>query len=507
MTLSPFDKRRNLPGQNKDESGEKPEQGIDRKVPSIYRSMAKKSNTPKNAVRAMRGITALADRMATPLEAPVKPEAAPSPDALAHRSIMLGVVLSVLLFGVVGVWAALWPLATGAIAPGKVVLDTNRKTIQHLEGGIVKEILVREGQTVKAGDVLVRLDATTANAHRDVQRSQYISARATEARLIAERDGATSITFPQELLALEGRDAEVTEQLDTQRRLFLTRQTNLKEQMQALQQRVNQGQEEIAGLRQQVTAASEQLRLLNEEIAMVQSLVNSGNAVRSRLLALQRSAAQISGQRGEATANIGRVNQQMSEARVMLANKKTEFNNQVVAELKDAQVQASSLAEQLRSAQAIAQRIDITAPLTGQVVGLNVHTVGGVIAPGEKLMDIVPSDDKLVIEAQVNPQDIDNVHDGLKARVRLTAYKQRRIRPVDGKVITVSADRFDEPQTGRAYFTARVEIPASEIDSLGNVALTPGMPAEVLIITGSRTMLSYLLDPIRYGFGRAFREE
>lgn len=506
MTQSPFDKHRRSGQQGshtpRRQGGEPP-----RQVPSVYRSMAPKQHAPKQAVRAMRGLTALADRMAQPLEAPMLPQDAPSPDALAQRSISLGIVLSILLFGVFGMWAALWPLATGAVAPGKVVLDTNRKTIQHLEGGIVKELLVREGQMVNAGDVLVRLDATTANARRDAQRSQYISARATEARLIAERDDDAAVTFPQELLALDGRDTEVTEQLDTQRRLFTTRKANLKEQMDALQQRINQGSEEINGLRQQVAAAGEQMRLLNEEIAMVQSLVNSGNAVRSRLLALQRSLAQISGARGEASANIGRVNQQMNEARVNLANKKTEYLNQVVTELKDAQVQASNLSEQLRSSEAIAQRIDITAPLSGQVVGLNVHTVGGVIGPGEKIMDIVPTGDKLVVEAQVNPQDIDNVHEGLKARVRLTAYKQRRIRAVEGTVITVSADRFEDEQTGRAYFTTRVEIPTEEIADLKNVELTPGMPAEVLIVTGSRTMLSYLLDPIRYGFGRAFREE
>lgn len=502
MTQSPFDKNRRPPARsNHGRREEKPQ------LPSVYRSMAPKKTTNKTAVRTMRGLTAMADRMATPMEAPMLPQDAPSPDALAHNSIRLGIILAILLFGVFGSWAAFWPLATGAVAPGKVVLDSNRKTIQHLEGGIIKEILVKEGQTVNAGDVILRLDATTANARRDVQRSQYISARASEARLIAERDGAATVTFPQELLALDSKDTEVTEALDTQRRLFETRKNNLREQMDALQQRVNQGSEEISGLRLQASAAGEQLGLLREEINMVQSLVNSGNAVRSRLLALQRNAAQISGQRGEALANIGRVNQQMNEARVMLANKKTEYTNQVVNELKEVQVQSSNLGEQLRSAEAVAKRIDITAPMAGQVVGLNVHTVGGVIQPGEKLLDIVPTGDKLVVEAMVNPQDIDNVQVGLKAMVRLSAYKQRRIRPVEGNVVTVSADRFEDKASGQAYFTARIEIPPEEMADLKNVELSPGMPAETLIVTGSRTMLSYLLDPIRYGFGRAFREE
>jgi HlyD family type I secretion membrane fusion protein len=502
MTQSPFDKKRKRGAAGNTGSSE------NRQLPSVYRSLAPKPiNTTHAVIRGMRQVTALTDRLGQPLESTVLPQDAASPDVLAARATHVGVTLAILLFGVFGLWAALWPLATGAVATGKVVLDSSRKTIQHLEGGIVKEILVKEGQKVTAGDVLVRLDATTANSKRDVQRSQYIAVRAGEARLIAERDGLDAITFPQELMALEGKDAEVTEQMDTQRRLFATRKANLKEQMDALQQRINQGQEEIGGLRQQVSAAGEQLRLLNEEIAMVQSLVNSGNAVRSRLLALQRSAAQIGGMRGEAMASIGRANQQINESRVNLANKKTEYMNQVINDLRDAQVQSANLGEQLRSAQAIAQRIDITAPLSGQVVGLNIHTVGGVIAPGEKLMDIVPTGDKLVIEAMVNPQDIDQVHVGLKSRVRLTAYKQRKIHPVEGTVTTVSADRFDEPENNRSFYKARIEIPAEEMADMKNVELTPGMPAEVLIVTGSRTMLSYLLDPIRYGFGRAFREE
>lgn len=474
-----------------------------KQVPSIYRSMAPRHTGTKT----MRKMTQWADQMAVPLEAPVRPEDAPSPDALAHRTIRIGIFCAVLLFGIVGLWMGLWPLATGAVAPGKVIVDTNRKAIQHLEGGIVKEILVREGESVQSGQVLVRMDATTATARRDAQRSQYITARATEARLIAERDGATSITFPPEFLSVEKTDPQVAKALDTQRRLFETRKTNLSEQADVLNQRINQSRNEISGLQQQVASASSQLALLNQEIAMVDALVKSGNAVRSRLLALQRAAAQIQGQRGEATANIARAGQQINQTQIEITNLKTEFLNGVVTELKDMQVQASGLEEQLRSSQDIVQRIEIKAPLEGRVVGLKTHTVGGVIQPGEILMEIVPTGDKLVIEAQVSPQDIDNVHEGMEAMVRLTAYKQRRIHPVKGTVVNVSADRFDEPQTGRAYYTARVEIPPEEMASLKNVELTPGMPAETLIVTGKRTMLAYLLDPIRYSFGRAFREE
>lgn len=491
MSESPLDKHRR---KQEDDS---------KQVPSIYRSMAPRSST----TRTMRKMTQWADQMAVPLEAPMRPEDAPSPDMLAHRTIRIGVFLSIVLFGGVGLWMGFWPLASGAVAPGKVIVDSNRKSIQHLEGGIIKEILVKEGETVKAGQVIIRMDPTTATTRRDVQRSQYITARASEARLVAERDNAASITFPPDFIAAEKTDPEIAAALDTQRRLFETRKQNLTEQTSALTQRVKQSNEEISGMQQQVAATSSQLALLNEEIAMVQSLVNSGNAVRSRLLALQRAAAQIQGQRGQATADIARARQQINQTQIEITNKKTEFLNQVVSELKDSQMQAAALQEQLRGSQDVVQRIDVKAPLDGRVTGLKVHTVGGVVAPGSTLMDIVPSGEKLVIEAQVNPQDIDNVHEGLKANVRLTAYKQRRIRPVEGTVITVSADRFDEERTGRAYYLARVEIPASELEQLKGVELTPGMPADVLIVTGKRTMLAYLLDPIRYSFGRAFREE
>lgn len=480
---------------------------VSKNLPTVYRSLASEQKNKRLGLKTMRSLTAWADQMSVAMESPVTPQSAPSPDALAHRSIRMGLLLSFILFGIIGMWAAFWPLTTGAIATGKVVLDSNRKTLQHLEGGIVKEILVREGANVKEGDVLLRLDSTSATARRDVQRSQYIAAKAAEARLIAERDGAQSIDFSQALLNLESSDDEVREQMATQRRLFETRRINNSEQVSILNQRVAQTQSDVAGLREQAASASEQLRLLQDEIDTVKSLVASGNAVKSRLLALQRNAAQIQGQRGQALSAIARANQQANEARIEITNKKTEFLNNVVAELKDVQVQVSSLGEQMRAAEDVVRRIEIKAPISGQVVGLNVHTIGGVIAPGEKLLDIVPSNDKLVVEAQINPQDIDIVQVGLPAQVRLSAYKQRSIHPVTGKVITVSADRIDNPQTGQSYFTARVEIPAKEFNDLKDVKMTPGMPAEVMVVSGSRTMLGYLFDPLTHSFGRAFREE
>jgi HlyD family type I secretion membrane fusion protein len=497
-------------GNNGGDVPKKPEPS--RNLPSVYRSANERSKErsglpSRTGLKTMRSLTVLTDRMARPLESSMHAEDAASPDILAKKTIRIGAILAIILFGVIGLWSAFWPLATGAVAQGKVVVDTNRKTMQHLEGGIIQEILVRDGETVAEGQVLLRLDSTNASARRDAARGQYIGVKAAEARLIAERDGARSVVFAPELLALDGKDPEATKQMDTQRRLFATRRTNLNEQIAVLGRQAAQSNDEIRGLQEQVAAATEQLRLLQDEISMVETLVASGNAVKSRLLSLQRAAAQIQGQRGEAIAAISRAGQGAQQSRIEITNKKTEFLNQVIAELKETQTQASTLEEQLKSTQDVVRRIEVKAPLAGQIVGLMVHTVGGVIQPGEKLMDIVPTGGKMIVEAQISPQDIDAVHVGMPARLRITAYKQRYLRPLEGSVITVSADRFDDPQTGQAYYTARIEIPATETTALEGATLTPGMPAEVLIVTGYRTMLSYLFDPITQSFGRAFRGE
>lgn len=459
----------------------------------------------RGTVRRLRHAAQLIDRLSARL-LPHDPEGV-SPEARARPLIMLGLSVMLGLFGFVFLWAALVPLASGAVAPGRIVVDSNRKEIQHLEGGIVKEIRVREGDTVKQGQILIRLDNTTAQARSDLLQGQYLAAKTTEARLLAERDGAASITFPPEIARLEADYPQVREQMDAQRRLFETRRESLAGQVKVLNQKIAQSGDEIRGLREQVSAADRQIALLNEEIGVVRDLLAKGNALKPRLLNLERQAADLLGERGQAMAMISRANQTINEAKINIINLRTEFLNKVVAELKETQVEISNLTEQLRSSTDIARRVDITAPIAGTVTGLQVHTIGGVVRPGDTLLTLVPRDDKLIVEARVSPQDIDVVHRGLKAQVRLTAFKTRYLRPAEGTVITVSADRFDDPRTGEGYYLARIEIPQSELQDIGNLTLSPGMPAETLIVTGRRTMLSYLVRPIRESFGRAFREQ
>lgn len=430
-----------------------------------------------------------------------------APENIARSSIMAGMMMLLFLFGIFGLWSATAPIDSAAVAVGRVVVDSNKKTIDHLEGGIVKKILVKEGSDVKEGQPLVILDDTAARARLDLYQGQYVSARASEARLIAERDNAETIIFPQELLDKEKEDPNVAANLDAQRRLFVSRRESIEGKINVLGQKIEQNKEQISGIEEQIKSSDRQIKLLNQEIGDVTYLLKSGDASKTRLLALQRNQAGISGERGERLSMISQAKQSINEAKIEMYNVRTQFLNEVVQELKETQSKISDLSEQLRSLQDVVSRIVIRSPIAGEVTGLKVHTINGVIAPNEPIMDIVPFNEQLVVEAKVSPQDIDVVHKGMTARVRLSAYKSRNTPPVDGEVITVSADRMEDPRTTESYFLARIVIDEKQLSKLKNVTLSAGMPAEVLIITGERTLLGYLISPIRDSFNKAFREQ
>ncbi|MFZ4541456.1 MAG: HlyD family type I secretion periplasmic adaptor subunit [Rickettsiales bacterium] len=476
-------------------------------VPTAVRGDAPKRERGRREVAVLRRSSSVIDTLSARL-LPYDPLNQFAPDQRARPTILLGLGIMFLLFGVIGLWAAVVPLDAGAIAPGRIVSESNRKEIQHLEGGIVKEILVKDGDTVKASQILVKLDSTGAKARSDQVLGQYLAAKATEARLIAERDEKPTITFPTEYTSQEPTNPKVKEALETQRRLFATRREALAGQISVLNQKAAQSSDEIRGLREQASAAGTQIELLNQEITTVEGLLATGNALKPRLLNLQRQKADLVGQRGNAQAMASRAQQSISESKTAILNLKNETLNNIISELKDTQVQLSSLEEQARSTSDVARRVDVTAPLDGTITGLSVHTVGGVVQPGAVLMYLVPSNDRMIVEARVAPQDIDVVHSGLTAQVRLTAFKSRYLRPVEGKVMTIAADRVDDKTTNESYYMARIEIPQSELTALGSdIKLTSGMPADVLIITGSRTMLSYVMRPIRESFGHAFHDQ
>lgn len=444
----------------------------------------------------------------------------------ARGPIRFGMWTTIVIFGVFGLWSAIAPLDSAAIAIGTVEPNDSVKPVQHLEGGIVEEVLVEEGDTVLEGDPLVRLSETEARARLDLLRGQYFAALAAEARLVAESTGKEQVSYPQELLdAMEaqsnrsldtdsGQDGKAQQRVDaifdiieSQDRLFEARRKAQAGKVSILNQRIEQLKQEIEGLSAQEKSVRRQSELIREEAAGVEKLYRQGNAQKTRLLALQRKEAELEGQRGEYLARISRAQQAITEAELEKSDLKNTLLNEVASELRDTKVLISDLSEKLRASIDVVDRIIITAPQTGKVKDLKALAKGNVIAPGEQIMLIVPDNDLMVIRAKVMPQDIDVVHEGLSAQVRLTAFRMRHIPMMQGQVVHVSADRFEDERTGNYYYEAKITVDQEQLADYSEINMYPGMPADVLVVTGSRTLLSYMLDPLTDSFHRAFREQ
>ncbi len=447
--------------------------------------------------------------MADPIVIQAKSGAGTAPEAARAGLwpvVITGIVVVALFFGGFGAWATLAPLQSAAIAPGTVIVDTNRKTLQHLEGGIVSAILVRDGDKVVAGQVVLRLDETLARAALGQASLRHRAARALEARLVAERDGATEVGFPAWLQAERG-NLKIDEMLRGQIAIFKARHDALGSQVAILDQRIFQSREEIVGIEGQIASEETQLGLIAEEAAGIGMLVEKGLAPKPRLLALLRRQAEIEGNRSQNHARIARVNQGIGEARLRMTELETARIGEVVAELRDVQTVIFDLEERIRASEDILTRTAIVAPLDGTIVDLQVHTTGGVINPGQPLMDIVPSGDRLYIDAQLDPNDIESVYPGLPAMVRLTAFSQRNTKPIEARLVRISADSLTDENSKRTYFLARIELLQDPADVLDGGMLYPGMQAEVMIVTGERTALDYLLRPLEQSLNRAFRED
>jgi HlyD family secretion protein len=403
-------------------------------------------------------------------------------------------------------WGFLASLDSAAIAPGTVIVDSHRKTIQHLEGGIVREILVQEGQKVKAGQVLLRLDTALAGAASMQLRNQRWAMLAKIARLRAEQADAPAIALPAELQARAG-DPVVAEQIATQQSLFTARKQAYDSQIGAIERRIQQSREDIAAMRSQHVATVERLKYFEEEAEAIRELVEKGYERKPRLLALQRSIAEMRGKIGELDANMARARQMIAQAEFEAKTVRNQRQSDINRELQDAQAAEADLSDRLKAADDVLQRKDVVAPQDGQVVDLKYFTPGGVIQPGAPILDIVPQDDDLIVEARVSPMDIDVVRAGLPAEVRLTAYRQRIVPLVDGEVVNVSADKLQDQRTGESYFTARIRLKKESLAAAGKIEPYPGMPAEVYIVTGKRRAIDYVLSPIVDSTRRSFREQ
>lgn len=423
-----------------------------------------------------------------------------------RRPIVAGtIVVLVLVFGLL-LWSAVASISGAVVAPGTVRVESNTKSIKHREGGVIRQILVREGQAVRRGQVLMRFDPVQGQASVDIFQANYDSALANMARFQAEAAGASAIRFPPELLARQA-DPQVATLLAGQRSLFLSRVMLYRSQATVLGEQARQLETQIQGMRAQAASADAQSGLIDDELAGVKELNQLGYAPKSRLLALQRSAAGIKGQRGSITADIARARQSIGEIRLQIAQLEDKRQNEAAEGLRVAQEKLTDAAPKLRATASSLGETVVRAPVDGHVFNLTQFTEGGVAAPGETLLQIVPSDVPLLITARVPPNDISDVRVGLPARITLTAYNPRTTPQVDGTVVLVGADIQTDEATKQSYFLVQVRVDPKALALAGpKVRLTPGMPATVSIVTGSRTVLDYLLAPLTDAMRVAMRE-
>ena len=417
-------------------------------------------------------------------------------------TVLAGSLTALAFFGGLGSWAAFAPLDSAALAPGVVSVASQRKTIQHLEGGIITKILVAEGDRVEAGQALLRLDRTQSRSTLERLRTRHAAAVALDARLTAERDDKAFL-----LQADADQEPALRDALKAEASIFNSRKETLAGQQEIIEQRILQHQKEIVGLTGQMKAESAQLGLVTEELKGLEQLRKQKLVSKQRLIELKRELARLTGSRSRHAAAIARAEQSIAEERLKIVDLRTRRTTEAVAELRDNRSLLLDLEERIQAAEDILQRTHITAPLSGVVVGLKVHTEGGVVAPGEALMDIVPDGEKLMVEARVQPEDIDAVHAGLEADITLTAFSRRNVPPVRGSVVSISADRLTDARSGEPYFLARITLPETPYPGNEALQLYPGMQADVMIVIGERTPLDYLFKPVARSFDRAMRED
>jgi len=431
-------------------------------------------------------------------------DGAPS-DSIGRVSIA-GWLIIAIFFGGIGTWACSAPL-NGAVV-GKVVvkIDGNRKSVQHLDGGIVKEMRIKEGDKVHSGDVLIVLDETQARAEHDVLSQQYVILRATEVRLLTELDRGATLVMP----------AELKERLDNpyvnsvwngQVSQFDSRRAALEGQQAVIREKINQLMSQIVGSEAQVKSFTDQITSVRAEAKDIAPLVERGLIARPRILQLERSAFGLEGQIADANANIAKARQAIAEQQQQIAQLDNDRMADITKDLRDIQGKMLEVIPKAMNAKAVLGRMEIRSPYSGRVVALTVFSIGGVIQRGEKILDIVPDQDSLTIEAQIAVEDISDIRPNMRAEVHLTAYKQRIVPIIHGDVTQISADRLTDPKSNNPYYIAFVRIDDSELAAMPNIKLYPGMPATVMIPTVQRTAFDYIVGPLIMSFNQSFRQK
>lgn len=437
-------------------------------------------------------------------------DADPGDDKAIERSLrrpmrMDGLIVLLLIGGLL-LWASVFKISGAVLAPGVVKVENNSKNLSRLESGIVRDILVREGQKVAAGQLLIRFDDTQTKATVDIFQGVVDSSNAQIARFEAEATRAQDVTFPTELTN-RAADPRVASLIAGQRALFLNRMMLYRGQAMVLNSQAQQLETQISGLRIQAEAVNDQSKLITEELNAVRELSRQGYAPNSRLLALERNAVAVRGQKGSALSEIARVRQAIGEVRLQVAQLEDRHQTEVSDGIRAAQERLADAGPKLRTALEMQQQTEIRAPVSGYVFGLTQFTRGGVAGAGQILMQIVPSGTKLIIATEVSPRDISEVRLGMPAQVTLLGYSPRQVSPIEGKVSLVSADAHVNDKTGASNFLVEVTVPAANVAEAGpNVRLAPGMTANVAIATGKRTILEYLIGPFADSVRSAMRE-
>ena len=441
--------------------------------------------------------------------------AAPRPGSLEDdpkSELRVGGLIALLFFGVFLGWAAFFPLDAGAYARGVVTVSGNRQAVQHRDGGVVSALHVREGMQVRKGQVLLEISAGELRATERSLTTQVFSLLATRARLIAERDGRAVVTPPPEFANLDPEDAPIAaEAMKLERAQMAARRSSLLTQQAVLGQRVAQLNEQISGFSRQMSANERQQVLIGEELEGMKSLADQGYAPVNRVRALERTAAGLQGERGAQQANVARAQEQIGETRTQIVSLQRQQMEDVAKQLSETERLLGEAQPKLIAARDQLARALVRAPAGGEVVGLKIFTVGGVVKPGDVLMEIVPREAHLVLEANVMPEDADDLRIGQQTEVRFPAFHERNLPLLKGRLTKISADSFVDERSGQRYFRAEVVVPPSELETLarargGQTGLKPGLPVEVVVPLKKRTALQYMLEPLQQRVWRSFRE-
>lgn len=425
----------------------------------------------------------------------------PSSDRKARAA---GLAIVLVTFGLFGGWATFAPLESAALAPGVVTVQSYRKTVQHLEGGIVKELHSRDGDMVRAGDPLIVLDDTQIRAEYGMTRSQLVAAQAMEARLRAERDGVDQIDFGD---MLESESKRAIEAREGETQVFNARRGSRLGEVSVLEKRIGQLNEQISGLQSMINTKRSLENSYKNEISELKQLLSEGYVDKQRLLEQERKLDILRAEIADHQSEITKTQLQISETELQVLQLNKDFNSEVVGQLSEVQTKVFDLREKMAALEDRLSRVVIRAPEDGMILGMKVHTIGGVVSPATPLLDIVPSISDLIVEAQVSPIDIDRVSAGKSADIRFSAFNSATTPVIQGEVRHVSADRLINEETGMPYYLARVALTEEGSRALGSLKLQPGMPAEVLINTGERTMLQYLMQPATDAFARSMIED